>query len=123
MCLPISVSSQVSANYKAACNVLFKEAGKEHSLITPVGLKNMNHIYTCLEWGRQCCYWSYWDSYHINDYFRFTTLNQQKAQTCSLNILYYNTQCENIKYLRNKFVHFVGLVSNLLSITHETNNI
>jgi len=32
-------------NYKAACNVLFKEAGKECSLITPVGLKSMNHIY------------------------------------------------------------------------------
>ena len=45
MCLTISVSSQVSVNYKAACNVLFKEAGKECSLITPVGLKSMNHIY------------------------------------------------------------------------------
>jgi hypothetical protein len=32
-------------NYRSACDVLFKEAGKEHSLITPVGLKSMNHIY------------------------------------------------------------------------------
>jgi hypothetical protein len=48
MCLPISVSSQVSANYRSACDVLFKVAGKEHSLITPVGLKSMNHIYLFL---------------------------------------------------------------------------
>jgi hypothetical protein len=45
MCLPISVSSQVSANYRSACDVVFKEAGKEHSLITPLGIKSMNHIY------------------------------------------------------------------------------
>ena len=33
MCLPISVSSQVSADYRSASDVLFKEAGKEHTRV------------------------------------------------------------------------------------------
>jgi hypothetical protein len=45
LCLPTSVSSQVSANYRPAGELLFKKAGKEYSLITPVGLKRMYHIY------------------------------------------------------------------------------